>query len=60
MAKQYVWVLYDQNKPIGRIAAFYDKEIAKNSEQPTGGIGFFECINSSRLPTNCSMLPKNG
>ena len=42
------WVLYDKNKPIGRIAAFYDKEIAKNSEQPTGGIGFFECINSQQ------------
>lgn len=42
------WVLYSNNKPIGRIAAFYDNEIAKNNEQPTGGIGFFECIDSYR------------
>ncbi|MCB9002478.1 MAG: hypothetical protein H6537_10960 [Bacteroidales bacterium] len=41
------WVLYEDNMPIGRIAAFFDKDIAKNSEQPTGGVGFFECINST-------------
>jgi len=40
------WVLYDDNKQlIGRIAAFINNEKAYNYEQPTGGIGFFECIN---------------
>jgi hypothetical protein len=40
------WVLADKSgKPVGRIAAFYDKRKAFNNPQPTGGIGFFECIN---------------
>ncbi|MBL4594832.1 MAG: hypothetical protein JKX68_13615 [Flavobacteriales bacterium] len=40
------WVLKDNNNIIiGRIAAFVDYKIADNFEQPTGGIGFFECIN---------------
>lgn len=40
------WVLKDDNGNLaGRIAAFYDKHKAFNNKQPTGGIGFFECIN---------------
>jgi len=40
------WLLYDSNhKIIGRIAAFIDANSSNNQEQPTGGIGFFECIN---------------
>lgn len=40
------WVLEDNgNKLIGRIAAFVDKNMAYSYEQPTGGTGFFECIN---------------
>ncbi|MBS1681050.1 MAG: hypothetical protein JST48_05005 [Bacteroidetes bacterium] len=41
------WILRDEvNKIIGRIAAFYDtKNSRKGNDQPTGGIGFFECIN---------------
>jgi len=41
------WILKDDhNKTIGRIAAFVNHKTAnKNNEQPTGGIGFFECIN---------------
>ena len=30
---------------IGRIAAFIDFNLADSYEQPTGGIGFFECID---------------
>ncbi len=38
------WLLKDSNgKVIGRIAAFTNKKY--KNEQPTGGIGFFECIN---------------
>ena len=41
------WVLYNNNKAIGCIAAFYDKKtMNKDNDQPTGGIGFFECINN--------------
>lgn len=39
------WILEKDNEVIGRIAAFYDKKTAKKNDQPTGGIGFFECIN---------------
>jgi len=40
------WLLFDSiNKPVGRMAAFYNKLSANKNEQPTGGIGFFDCIN---------------
>jgi hypothetical protein len=40
------WILFDDNgKLIGRVAAFYNKDKASKNEQPTGGMGFFECIN---------------
>ena len=41
------WVLKDgQGKAIGRIAAFVNRKY--KNEQPTGGIGFFECINDQQ------------
>ena len=41
------WVLLDdQNKPLGRIAAFINYNLAKTYEQPTGGCGFFECTDN--------------
>ncbi len=40
------WVLKDAaGKVVGRIAAFVNEKKAYDNEQPTGGIGFFECIN---------------
>ncbi|RAW02821.1 hypothetical protein [Pseudochryseolinea flava] len=41
------WVLRsDAGKTIGRVAAFVnDKIVKKGNDQPTGGMGFFECIN---------------
>ena len=30
----------------GRIAVFYNQQVAKKNSQPTGGVGFFDCINS--------------
>jgi len=40
------WVLKDSSgKLIGRIAAFIDYKTSEAEAQPTGGIGFFECIN---------------
>ena len=40
------FLLYDEGKVIGRIAAFINGKTSKKESQPTGGIGFFECINS--------------
>ncbi len=39
------WLLVDDGgKTIGRVAAFVNRQYKQ--EQPTGGIGFFECINN--------------
>lgn len=39
------WILVDENnKTIGRIAAFINNKKAFNEAVPTGGCGFFECI----------------
>ena len=41
------WLLKNDNgKTIGRIAAFVNRQYKQ--EQPTGGIGFFECINDQQ------------
>jgi len=41
------WLLVNSdNKIIGRIAAFIDPDTARNNDQPTGGCGFFDCINN--------------
>ena len=41
------WVLKNSTaKPIGRIAAFIDYNTSETENQPTGGIGFFECIDN--------------
>lgn len=44
------WILKNENEEtVGRIAAFYDTKITnKGNDQPTGGVGFFECINDQR------------
>ena len=40
------WILVDENNhTIGRIAAFVNEKKAYKEEQPTGGCGFFECID---------------
>ena len=40
------WILQDnKDLTIGRVAAFIDPKTAPNNEQPTGGMGFFECID---------------
>jgi GNAT superfamily N-acetyltransferase len=40
------WILVDdKNNLTGRIAAFIDTNLSNSYEQPTGGMGFFECIN---------------
>lgn len=40
------WILKnDNNKLIGRIAAFYNLDLSSQNKQPTGGIGWFDCIH---------------
>ncbi len=40
------WILVDDNnKLIGRVAAFINEKKAYTFDQPTGGMGFFECID---------------
>ena len=44
------WLLLnDAGETIGRVAAFIDqKTVNKGNDQPTGGMGFFECIEDQR------------
>lgn len=40
------WILHDDSgKAIGRVAAFFNRDKARKNEQPTGGLGFFECTH---------------
>jgi hypothetical protein len=41
-----MWILTDNSRVTGRIAAFINYE-KLNSSHPVGGIGFFECINDT-------------
>ena len=42
------WILYDSGgELIGRVAAFIDRQTALKQDQPTGGMGFFECTNDT-------------
>jgi len=41
------WLLRDdKGEVVGRVAAFINPEVLAKEAQPTGGMGFFECINS--------------
>jgi hypothetical protein len=44
------WILVDeQQETIGRVAAFVnEKTVKKGNDQPTGGMGFFECIEDKK------------
>lgn len=61
------WILKnDKGETIGRIAAFVNKKtVNKDNDQPTGGLGFFECINDQTaanllFDTGKSWLEKEG
>ncbi len=45
------WIVVDERgRVVGRIAAFYNRELVAASEyQPTGGCGFFESIDDQRV-----------
>ncbi|NDK54416.1 hypothetical protein [Pontibacter fetidus] len=41
------WILKDdKGKLIGRVAAFINPKTSKGGDQPTGGMGFFDCIDN--------------
>ena len=43
------WILTDDSgKLIGRVASFINEKKAYHYEQPTGGMGFFECIDDEK------------
>lgn len=43
------WILQKEGRTIGRVAAFFDrKKTLKDNDQPTGGMGFFECIEDKQ------------
>ena len=43
------WILEgDGGATVGRVAAFIDHKTAHINDQPTGGLGFFECIDSKK------------
>lgn len=43
------WLVYKNGQCAGRIAAFYESDYAEGYNQPTGGCGFFECINNKEV-----------
>jgi GNAT superfamily N-acetyltransferase len=54
------WILQDQNKnTIGRVAAFIDEKTKNITEQATGGLGFFECIDNKEAAFTLFDLCKN-
>lgn len=42
------WILEEDGKGIGRIAAFINHRTANIEDQPTGGCGFFECTDNQQ------------
>lgn len=43
------WVMLNDNGDlIGRVAAFINTKLANSFKQPTGGLGFFECLHDER------------
>src|ERR1041385_4828783 len=45
------WIMLDDSRNVvGRVAAFVNRKTAmKGNEQPTGGIGFFDCVNDRKI-----------
>ncbi len=44
------WILQNsEGETIGRVAAFINYETANKEDQPTGGMGFFECVEDKSV-----------
>ena len=53
------WILFDESdQPIGRVAAFYERNI-KEGEVPVGGMGFFECVEDEKAAISLFDACKN-
>lgn len=54
------WILKDNGKLVGRIAAFTNtKYINKGTTYATGGVGFFDCVNDTHAATLLFDVAKN-
>jgi len=54
------WVIRNQQgKPVGRIAAFVNEPKAQVKDVPTGGVGFFECIDNHEVAHKLFELAKS-
>lgn len=53
------WLLMDGNQAVGRIAAFINPKTAHENDQPTGGMGFFECVNDQQAASLLFDTAKN-
>lgn len=43
------FLIFDKDEVVGRIAVFINRNKADGFEQPTGGIGFFECVDDKKI-----------
>lgn len=43
------WLVYRDDELVGRIAAFHIQNYTSQFEQPTGGVGFFECVDEQQV-----------
>ena len=43
------FLAYQNNKVVGRVAVFIVRKSANKQDQPTGGMGFFECENKQEI-----------
>jgi hypothetical protein len=53
------WVIYENGQPVGRIAAFHTENYSRQVEQPTGGVGFFECVDDQEIANKLFDTAKN-
>ncbi len=44
------WIVLDEDRSVvGRVAAFYGQKAEVKYDQPTGGLGFFDCIDNQQV-----------
>ena len=44
------WIVERDGRTVGRVAAFIDRKLVnKGNDQPTGGMGFFDCIDDQEV-----------
>ena len=49
----------DKGNSIGRVAVFINKKTANKESQPTGGVGFFECVDDKDISNQLFDISKN-